>query len=244
VITLAVYEAARLGSMTIETEHFLLGLIRDAGNLAKLFLRNHSSIETIWEEIERGTTIREKISSSIDLPLSNECKRILAYAAEESERLNQRHIGTEHLLLGILREEKCRAAEILHARGFRLNAMREELARSPMPTEPPVTLEEDLRTLSSLQPNSDLVPEADTATRIAEALWIPQYGAATVARQTPLRAELTKVQRLDCDWFVIDRIAIVRLHSSDGRPNPVRRRADQAVGGARVQASVSFGASL
>jgi ATP-dependent Clp protease ATP-binding subunit ClpA len=190
VITLARYEAARLGSMTIETEHFLLGLTRDEGNLAKLLLRNHSSIETIWEEVERRTTIREKVSSSIDLPLSNECKRILAYAAEESERLNHRHIGTEHLLLGTLREEKCVAAEILHARGFRLNVMREELARAPMPTEPPVTLEEDMRTLSSLEPNSDLVPDAETAMRIAEALWTERYDAETVARQAPIKAEL------------------------------------------------------
>ncbi len=70
------------------------------------------------------------MSTSIDLPLSNECKRILAYAAEEAERLNHRHIGTEHLLLGILREEKCVAAEILQERGLRLTSIREELSRS------------------------------------------------------------------------------------------------------------------
>jgi ATP-dependent Clp protease ATP-binding subunit ClpC len=64
------------------------------------------------------------------LPLSNECKRILAYAAEEAERLNHRHIGTEHLLLGILREEKCVAAEILQERGLRLSSIREELSRA------------------------------------------------------------------------------------------------------------------
>ena len=67
------------------------------------------------------------MSTSIDLPLSDECKRILAYAAEEAERLNHRHIGTEHLLLGILREEKCLAAKILQERGLRLNTIREEL---------------------------------------------------------------------------------------------------------------------
>ena len=50
--------------------------------------------------------------------LSNECKRVLAYAAEEAERLSHKHIGTEHLLLGLLREEKCFAAEILHERGL------------------------------------------------------------------------------------------------------------------------------
>ena len=66
----------------------------------------------------------------MDLPLSNECKRVLAYAAEEAERLSHKHIGTEHLLLGLLREEKCFAAEILHERGLRLSTIREELARS------------------------------------------------------------------------------------------------------------------
>jgi ATP-dependent Clp protease ATP-binding subunit ClpC len=59
----------------------------------------------------------------------NECKRIQAYATEEAALLKHRHIGTEHLLLGILREEKCVAAEILHERGLHLNDIREELAR-------------------------------------------------------------------------------------------------------------------
>jgi NTF2 fold immunity protein of polymorphic toxin system component len=83
------------------------------------------------------------------------------------------------------------AAEILHERGLRLNAIREELARFPMRTEPPVTSEEEMRPLSALhEPKSDLVPDADTAKRIAEALWTPQYGADTVASQAPIKAEL------------------------------------------------------
>jgi ATP-dependent Clp protease ATP-binding subunit ClpC len=55
---------------------------------------------------------------------------VLAYGAEEAERLNHKHIGTEHLLLGLLREEKCFAADILHERGLRLSQVREEIARS------------------------------------------------------------------------------------------------------------------
>ena len=139
VIFFARYEASNFGSTTIETEHLLLGLIREEKNLTNRFLRNPSSLESIRKEIEERTAIREKISTSIDLPLSNECKRILAYSNEEAERLNHRHIGTEHLLLGILREEKCVAAEILHERGLRLVAIREELARSVPegPTNPP-----------------------------------------------------------------------------------------------------------
>jgi ATP-dependent Clp protease ATP-binding subunit ClpC len=106
VIFFARYEASQFGSPYIE------------------------SVDSIRKQIEGHTTMREKGSTSVDLPLSNECKRVLAYAAEEAERLSHKHIGTEHLLLGLLREDKCFAAEILHERGLRLTAIREELARS------------------------------------------------------------------------------------------------------------------
>ena len=130
VIFFARYEASQFGSPYIETEHLLLGLLREDKALTNRFLRSHASIESIRKEIEGHTTIREKMSTSVDLPLSNECKRVLAYAAEEAERLQHKHIGTEHLLLGLLREEKSYAAEILHSRGLRLNTVREELART------------------------------------------------------------------------------------------------------------------
>ncbi len=130
VIFFARYEASQFGSPYIETEHLLLGLLREDKALTNRFLRSHASVESIRKQIEGHTTIREKVSTSVDLPLSNECKRVLAYAAEEAEKLSDKHIGTEHLLLGLLREEKCFAAEILHERGLRLSAIREELARS------------------------------------------------------------------------------------------------------------------
>ena len=130
VIFFARYEASQFGSPYIETEHLLLGLLREDKALTNRFLRQHSSVESIRKQIEGHTTIREKVSTSVDLPLSNECKRVLAYAAEEAERLGHKHIGTEHLLLGLLREEKCFAAEILHERGLRLANVRDELART------------------------------------------------------------------------------------------------------------------
>ena len=104
--------------------------LREDKALTNRFLRSHASIESIRKQIEGHTTIREKVSTSVDLPLSHECKRVLAYAAEEAERLSHKHIGTEHLLLGLLREEKCFAAEILRERGLRLSTIREELVRS------------------------------------------------------------------------------------------------------------------
>src|SRR5437899_203273 len=130
VIFFARYEASQFGSPYIETEHLLLGLLREDKALANRFLRSHAAIESIRKQIESHTTIREKVSTSVDLPLSHECKRVLAYGAEEAERLSHKHIGTEHLLLGLLREEKSFAAEILHERGLRLSQVREEIQRS------------------------------------------------------------------------------------------------------------------
>ncbi|MGH9417368.1 MAG: ATP-dependent Clp protease ATP-binding subunit [Terriglobales bacterium] len=130
VIFFARYEASQCGSPYIETEHLLLGLLREDKALTNRFLRTHASLEGIRKEIEGRTVAREKGSTSVDLPLSHECKRVLNYAAEEAERLSHKHIGTEHLLLGLLREERCFAAEMLQNRGLRLAQVREELARS------------------------------------------------------------------------------------------------------------------
>jgi ATP-dependent Clp protease ATP-binding subunit ClpC len=129
VIFFARYEASQFGSPHIETEHLLLGLLREDKALTNRFLRSHASIESIRKQIEGRTPSREKVSTSVDLPLSQECKRVLAFAAEEAERLSHKHIGTEHLLLGLLREDKSFAAEMLHERGLRLTALREELSR-------------------------------------------------------------------------------------------------------------------
>ena len=137
VIFFARYEASQFGSPYIETEHLLLGLLREDKALTNRFLRSHASVESIRKQIEAHTTIREKVSTSVDLPLSNECKRVLAYAAEEAERLGHKHIGTEHLLLGLLREEKCFAAEILQERGLKLAQIRDELARVTQEKAPP-----------------------------------------------------------------------------------------------------------
>jgi hypothetical protein len=136
VIFFALYEASQFGSPYIESEHLLLGVLREDKALTNRFLRANASFESILKQIQDQTTIREKISTSVDLPLSNECKRVLAYAAEEAERLSHKHIGTEHLLLGMLREEKCFAAELLQERGLQLPAIREELERTRPEKEP------------------------------------------------------------------------------------------------------------
>jgi uncharacterized damage-inducible protein DinB len=150
VIFFALYEASNFGSPYIETEHLLLGVLREDKALANQFFLSDATAETsIRDQIAGATTIREKISTSVDLPLSNECKRVLAYAAEEAELLSHQHIGTEHLLLGLLREEKCFAAAILQERGVQLQAIREELQK--MSPENLARREQGMLTKSSRQ---------------------------------------------------------------------------------------------
>jgi ATP-dependent Clp protease ATP-binding subunit ClpA len=128
VIFFARVEAGELGSPYIETEHILLGLLREDKALTARFFPPGAVIDTIRMQVEGRTTVREKIPTSQDLPLSNECKHVLAYAAEEADSLKHKHIGTEHLLLGLLREEKGFAAVMLNDRHVNLEIIRQQLA--------------------------------------------------------------------------------------------------------------------
>jgi ATP-dependent Clp protease ATP-binding subunit ClpC len=130
VIFFARYEASQLGSNSIETEHLLLGLIREGKGLtSRLFSKSHLSMESLRKEIEGRALYRDKVSTSVDIPLSAESKRVLGYGAEEAERMLHNYIGTEHILLGLMREEKSLAAGILAEKGLRLNAVREEIVQ-------------------------------------------------------------------------------------------------------------------
>ncbi len=165
VIFFARYEASQFGSPYIETEHLLLGLIREDKTLTnRFFPKANSSIDTIRKEIEGRSLVREKVSTSVDLPFSDESKRVLNCAAEESERLSHKHIGTEHILMGLLREEKSVAAEILRERGLRLGMVREELGRGVsekqghVRTKEPLSLVEFSRDLTEAALNDALDP--------------------------------------------------------------------------------------
>lgn len=124
------YEASQFGARCIETEHLLLGLLREDKSLTNRFLHEPTPVENIRKQIEANTLLGEKVSTSVDMPLSDESRRVLGYAAEEAELLLHQHIGTEHLLLGLLREEGCFAAQILNQHGVHFAVVREELARA------------------------------------------------------------------------------------------------------------------
>ena len=196
VIFFARYEASQFGSVSIESEHFLLGLLREDEKRLQIFLPNDTSIEAIRKQIEDQVPIHESTSTSIDLPLSDECKRILSHAAEESEGLGVRFVDTSHLLLGILREENCLAAKLLTELGLELTTVREVMRRTPAP-ESAATIGRTLVILGSSPaemrlPEAGVVPNADTAKRIAKAVWSSRSslapGATIIAQAATMTA--------------------------------------------------------
>jgi ATP-dependent Clp protease ATP-binding subunit ClpC len=131
VIVSSKHKASHVGSPDIDTEHVLLGLLATDKGLARRFLGSPWAAEALWGKIEQSRPIHKRIQGPVDLPLSSVSERVLSYGAEEADRLSSKHISTEHLLLGLLREESCFAAEFLNEHGVRLASTREELMRIP-----------------------------------------------------------------------------------------------------------------
>ena len=131
VIFFARYEALQYGSPVIAPEHILLGLVREEKALSPRFFpfANRLPVERIRREIEENIAPRERIPQSAELHLAPESKRILILANEESRNLQNRHIGPEHLLLGLLRMDQTAAAEILYHYGVKASLVREEITR-------------------------------------------------------------------------------------------------------------------
>jgi uncharacterized protein YbbC (DUF1343 family) len=135
VIFFARYEASLAGAQMIEPAHILLGMLREDKMLLKRFLPAPDDVAAaLRDELTRRVAVREQISTSAELPLAPEAKRVLVYAHEEGSTLGHRHIGTEHLLMGLLREEDSVAAEALNRQGLSLDAIRKEVAANPAST--------------------------------------------------------------------------------------------------------------
>lgn len=115
VIFFARHAASEFGRDQIEADFVLLGIAREDPGLCVQWLgTNYEELHGKFAPLYK-TGMR--VATSVDMPLSNEAKRVLAHAAEEAERMASRHIETEHLFLGLFREPKCKAAKMLAARG-------------------------------------------------------------------------------------------------------------------------------
>jgi hypothetical protein len=135
VIFFARFEASQVGSPRIETGHLLVGLLREHKGLIQFLPL--ADVESILKQIEVATPARASVPVTAAMPFSDESRRVVQYAMEEAERLNHRHVGTEHILLGLLREKDCFAAKLMVVRGADLVQLRARFDRTaPQPSPP------------------------------------------------------------------------------------------------------------
>ena len=154
VLAMAREEAFRLKHEYVGTEHILLGLIREGEGVAAAVLQNlRIDLDDVVEGIE--SHVKKGIAKELngpDLPYTTRAKRVLECAMAEAHELGHDYVGTEHLLLGLLREERGIAAQVLTHLGAELDTVRAETLRllgvptparrpsAPRPTGRPIGL--------------------------------------------------------------------------------------------------------
>ena len=144
VMQYAKQEAQKFNHEYIGTEHILLGLAREGSGVAANVLQNMDiELKKLRLEVEKMVASGPELVSVGQLPFTPRAKKVLEFAFEEAKGLGHNYIGTEHLLLGLLREEEGIAARVLQNSGVKLDEVREEVLSllgaefSEEPTEKP-----------------------------------------------------------------------------------------------------------
>lgn len=128
VIMLAKNEAERLQHDQLDTEHVLLGLIKEGGGVAIRALRKlNINPQTIQMQIERRVVLGNRRSYQREIPFSDLAKKVLEMAVYEAKELSHSYIGTEHLLLGLVREKNGLAGKLLRDSGIILDTLRDAI---------------------------------------------------------------------------------------------------------------------
>jgi ATP-dependent Clp protease ATP-binding subunit ClpC len=141
VLAMAREEAIRLQHDYVGTEHILLGLIREGEGVAAAVLTNlNVDLDQIHERVEESVRKGKATIALGELPYTSRAKKVLEFAMAEARDFNHSYVGTEHLLLGLLREEKGIAAQVLNSLGVTLEEARSEtlkvLGSDVAPSEP------------------------------------------------------------------------------------------------------------
>jgi ATP-dependent Clp protease ATP-binding subunit ClpC len=127
VLAMARDEAIRLQHDYVGTEHILLGLIREGEGVAAAVLTNLSvDLDQIHQRVEESVRKGKATIALGELPYTSRAKKVLEFAMAEARELSHSYVGTEHLLLGLLREEKGIAAQVLNSVGITLEETRAE----------------------------------------------------------------------------------------------------------------------
>lgn len=128
VMELADQQAKRLGQELVDTEHILLGLLKEGSGLAVNVLRNlEVDVYSIRLEVEKVLQPRSSIVTMARCPLTPRAERAIEFATDESRNLNHNYLGTEHLLLGLLRAQEGVAAQVLMNLGLDVDEARAEV---------------------------------------------------------------------------------------------------------------------
>jgi ATP-dependent Clp protease ATP-binding subunit ClpC len=140
------YEASVFSTPYIAPEHLLLGIARADPELAQRIFGSHAAIDSLRQRFTPppSATPRPAVPIAGDLPLNQEARRVLTHAEKQAQELGHKHIGPEHLLLGIVLEKTTPAAEALFRAGFTVAKLREEAvqlaaqaAATPLPRRIP-----------------------------------------------------------------------------------------------------------
>jgi ATP-dependent Clp protease ATP-binding subunit ClpA len=128
VMAMANQEAQRLNHEYIGTEHILLGLVKEGSGVGANVLRDFDiDLQKVRLEVEKLINIRPDMVIMGKLPQTPRAKKVIEFAIEEARNLNHNYVGTEHLLLGLLREHDGVAAQVLMYLGLKLEEVREEI---------------------------------------------------------------------------------------------------------------------
>jgi len=128
VMALANQEAQRFNHEYIGTEHILLGLVKEGSGVGANVLKNLDvDLRKVRLEVEKLVKAGPEIVTMGKLPQTPRAKKVIEYAIEEARNLNHNYVGTEHLLLGLLREQDGVAAQVLMNLGLKLEEVREEV---------------------------------------------------------------------------------------------------------------------
>jgi ATP-dependent Clp protease ATP-binding subunit ClpA len=136
VMQLANQQAQRFNHEYIGTEHILLGLIKEGSGVAANVLKNLDvDLRKIRLEVEKLVQSGPDMVTMGKLPQTPRAKKVIEYSMEEARNPNHNYVGTEHILLGLLREQEGVAAISLMNLGLTLEAVREEVRKTHLPTE-------------------------------------------------------------------------------------------------------------
>jgi ATP-dependent Clp protease ATP-binding subunit ClpC len=138
VMQLANQEAQRFNHEYIGTEHILLGIVKEGSGVGANALKNLDiDLRKIRLEVEKIVQSSLEVTTMGTLPQTPRAKKVIEYAIEESRILNHNYVGTEHLLLGLIREEEGVASQVLRNLGLKLEDLREELLNLLGNNQPP-----------------------------------------------------------------------------------------------------------